>query len=146
MPTTTDTTNITDLQTFQTNNQVPLVPSIGWQRLQADVQLIAKGINVTNPDNNPTWNWIQAFWDTTMFTGNPVLAVWGGVATQADNNQVPILTPIQFSYSGERVYFKGKYIFDSGVDRFGNPITSTVIGSNASSNILQCYMYGGYSS
>ncbi len=134
---------VTDLQAQTTNNLIPLCPSTGASILQENVQLAADGLKVNDATNLFSFNWIQAFWDTEVFVGIPILAVYAGA--MADNGD-PIVVPIQFAYSGERVYFHGKLIFDEGVDRLGNTIVSTPIGEAADSNISALFIYGGYGS
>lgn len=124
------TSKIQDLDVNESNNLVPLFPSNSWNLTQADA----------GDQTKPTFNWIQAFFDPT-FSGVPFLLVWSG--NYADDN-TPIVSPVPFAYSGESKIFKGKVLYATGKDRFGNTLTATVIGASPTTQITSVFAYGAY--
>ena len=121
--------SLQDILISERNTGIPYFPSSSWnltEESKGDITL-------------PTFNWIQAFYDTDAFTQPAQLVVWSG-AFHAD--KTPIVSKVRFAFSGERINFKGKVIYASGVDRFGNTITSTVIGSDNATDLLEVIAYG----
>lgn len=114
-----------DLGITTDNVLLPFIPGKSWPIVSGDVGDLSM----------PTFNWIQAFWESS-FTDPAILAVWSGDYNDAG---VMIVNPIRFAYSGERVVFKGKVILANGVDRFGNTVTSSAIGTDLSA----VYGFGG---
>lgn len=106
------------------NTDVPFCPSISWNLDQNDY----------GNETLLTFNWIQAFVDTS-FSGQIRLVV------QGENEEFQSL--IRFPYSGALMPFKAKSILASGVDWRGKVITSTPIGSNAGTEIAEVIAYGG---
>lgn len=107
---------IKDLSIEGENALIPFLPSSAWE---------ISAYATTAQQSAITFNWIQAFFDAET-TPAPVLAIYSG---KDNENGAPILSPVYFAYSGERVFFKGCLILDTGVDRFGNAVASTAIGS-----------------
>lgn len=118
---------IKDLSIEGENALIPFLPSSAWE---------ISAYATATQQSAITFNWIQAFFDAET-TPAPVLAIYSG---KNDADGEPILSPVYFSYSGERVFFKGCLILESGVDRFGNTVTSTTIGS-----LDKIIAYGGNS-
>lgn len=119
------------LEVTQRNTELPFFPSISWPLIESD-----KG-NFTLP----TFHWIQAFFNSTTLTEEPVLAIWSG--KYASDGVTKIVSPVRFAFSGERINFKGKAIVATGVDIFGNTVTSLVIGSDATTDFSAVIAYGG---
>lgn len=106
------------------NTDVPFFFSNSWQLTADDY-----GVSLL------TFNWLQAFVDTTLFSG-PIYLVYQGV----DNAYQSIL---RFPYSGAIMPVKGNVILASGTDWRGNAITATPIGDNESTEIIEVIAYGG---
>ena len=88
-----------------------------------------------------TFQWIQAFFDATVLTLSPELAVWDGI--QVDVNGNPIVSVVRFAFSGDRILFKSKQIMSSGTDISGNTISSLTIGATAATDFSAVIVYGG---
>ncbi len=105
----------------------PLQSSMGWR-------VTSNMYDTTDPDLTPPFSWVQVYF-TSAFTGIPQLVIQG-VEGQCDSI-------VAFAYSGERFYFKGTKILSEGTDRFGNSITSTLIGEDTATQLTAVYAYGG---
>lgn len=120
------TQNVNDIQLIGENGLISFLPSSSWNIAAADYDKNTKA----------PFSWLQVFWDTATFTDTPVLAVWSG-QYQTDGT-TPLVNPVYFAFPGERVFFKGKIIYTTGTDRYGNTITSTPFAS-----LERIVAYGG---
>lgn len=116
--------NITDR-----NTDMPFFPSSWWELFNADY-----GVTKLR-----TFNWIQAFYDSTLGVP-PTICVWSN-ETDASGN--PILSEIEFAFSGQMVPTKGLAIFLSGVDWRGNAVTSCPIGVTPTTDFTRVRVAGG---
>lgn len=121
---------VQDIQITSRNTEVPFFPNLSWNLTEASKGLL----------NLPTFNWIQAFFDAQSLTVPAQLVIWSG---NSFSDGTPIVSKVRFAYSGERINFKGKVIYDSGADRFGNTINSSTIGDNETTDLLEVIAYGG---
>lgn len=119
-----------DLSIVDRNTDIPYFPCSSWGLTQDDF----------GKTNLLTFNYIQAFYDTTLGV-NPALCVWSG--RYVNGTQTPILSKIQFAFSGHMIQFKGNGIFLSGVDIRGNAVSSIPIGGDPTSEFLEVIAYGG---
>lgn len=117
------------------NTELPFFPSLGYYVVQSNVTAVTAATLLPQP-----FMWLEAYYNYSVFTGFPVLAVWTGGFTAAN---VPYVTPVQFAYPGQPKHIKGIAIVTSGVDLNGNTITSTVIGATEATQIQQVIAYGG---
>lgn len=106
--------SLNDINVQTLNGLVPFLPSISWEYTSA--KLNAKGIEM------PCFSWIQAFFDETT-NPPPVFLLVSSLKGHASGDI--IVNPVYFSFSGERVFFKGNILYTSGNDRFGNVLTAT---------------------
>jgi hypothetical protein len=119
------------------NITIPFIPSVSWEILSTDV-IDPQTTSVYSKKGN-YFSYIQAFFDAAQVT-NAILAVYSGHDDASGN---PIVSPVRFAFSGERVQFKGIFILTEGQDINGNTITSTVIGNTSATDITSAYAYGG---
>lgn len=121
-----------DIAQNQATFDIGFFPTSTWQLTEANYGVLTL----------PTFNWVQAFWDTTDLGASiqPALVVSMG-HTDSDSNLICNYVP--FAYSGERVPIKGKIIVASGVDRFGNAITATPIDAGSPTDSLILVMAHG---
>jgi hypothetical protein len=113
-----------DIPIGDKNSLVPFCPSRSWEYV-----ITGDDSQLANPTVAPFF-WIQAF-----FTGDaPAKLVTQSAQKKADGTFE--CEPIVFAYSGERVFFKGKTLVNSGVDRYGRTVTM-------SETIASVYAYGG---
>ncbi len=118
-----------DIDTQSTNRLLPIIPDICWDIFQDDVDAVTM----------PAFFLIQAFFSSTI-TEPPQLVV---DSLKVDNNGVAFQSLIRFSYSGQIIPMKGFRVLSEGVDRFGNVITSSVIGDNPLTDIAVVKVFGG---
>lgn len=113
------------------NTDIPFFPNVTWILEEADL----------DAKNLPTFNWIQAFYDSSTLSGTPNLAVFTGA--YHDDGVTPIVAYVPFAYSGERVNIKGNGIFSTGEDIRGVTITTTPLGADPATDILKVVAWGG---
>jgi len=113
------------------NITLPFYPSSSWELKAANV--ISDNTKIS-ANALPFFNYIQAFFGAGVT--NATLAIFSG---NYFDDETPIVSPVRFAFSGERVNFKGQLILASGKDILGNTITTTAIGSG----ITNVYAYGG---
>ncbi len=119
------------LNALDKNILIPFFPSGSWELKIANVV----SDNTKIPASTlPYFNYIQAFFPTE--TSTAILAIFAG---KYHANGTPIVSPVRFAYSGERVNIKGQLILTTGTDILGYTVTSTTIGSD----ITNVYAYGG---
>lgn len=116
-----------DLSVDSANCELPVIYDVAWNITQAQVDTVT-----------PTFGAIQAFFDSSL-TVVPQLVIDSGKTIDG----VPYQSLIRFAYSGEKHYFKGAIIRATGIDRFGNAITSTPIGSTLTTDITYVQCFGG---
>lgn len=129
-----------DLNILSNNASIPFYPSITWEYVNSDIILegtapghyIASGL---------TFSWIQAFFDQDNITDPAKLAIWSGRI--AADGVTPVLSLVRFAYSGERINIKGNALFTSGVNIKGQLVSSSPIGSVATTDLQQVIAYGG---
>jgi hypothetical protein len=119
------------------NITIPFIPSVSWKINGTDV-IDPQTTSVYSKKGN-YFSYIRATFDATQVT-DPVLAVYSG-NDRADGT--PIVSPVEFAFSGERVQFKGIFILTEGQDINGNTITSTAIGNTPATDIKSVTAYGG---
>lgn len=119
---------LSNLSVNDRNTDIPFFPSITYNLLNADFGVLV-----------PTFSWIQAFFSPDL-TVAPTLCVYGGW-NHADGT--PILSEIQFAFSGERINIKGCAIYASGTNIRDQAVTSTPIGSSVTTQITNVIAYGG---
>lgn len=113
------------------NTELPFFPNFTYDLLEAD-----KGVETL-----PAFNWIQAFFDSTQFVGNPKLVVLSGFE---EDGTTKIYSEISFAYSGEMKNIKGKGIVDAATNIRDQSISSDVIGvSDPVTMITKVTVYGG---
>lgn len=122
-------TRLYDLSIESPNALLPVVFDVAW--------------NITQPQvdqevNSPTFGCIRAYFDSAL-TEIPQLVIDSGKSI----NGVRFQSLIRFAYSGEPQFFKGYRVLSSGVDRFGNVITSTAIGADILTEISEVKVFGG---
>ena len=111
------------------NTDMPFFPSSWWELTNSDY-------GVTNLR---TFNWIQAFYDESLGTP-PTICVFSG---ETNASGQPVLSEIEFAFSGQMVPTKGLAIFASGVDWRGNAVTSLDIGNNPTTDFTRVRVAGG---
>lgn len=124
-------TSLVNLSISDRNTDIPFFPNLTYNFLNADFGVVSPSI--------PTFNWIQAFFDST-FTGIPTLCIGTGGFNSAG---APIVSQVRFAYSGERINIKGQSIYASGVNIRGQTVTSTPIGAVLTTDLIQVIAYGG---
>lgn len=120
-----------DINLQSQNTLLPVIPDIAWNITEDDID--------TETDS-PTFMVIRAYFSNTLAVP-PQLVIDSGKTHQLGGASFQSL--IRFAYSGEPQYFKGYRVLSEGVDRFGNAITSTPLGSTPSTDILEIKVYGG---
>lgn len=120
------------------NKELPYFSSSTWNLKNTDFLNGAEPILLNN--NLPVFNWIQAFFDSTLAV-IPYLAIWSGAINPATG--LPIVNKVRFAYSGERVNIKGVAILTSGTDVRGDTVTSTPIGATLTTDLLEVIAQGG---
>lgn len=126
-----------DLNIEQKNSLLPYFSSSTWNLTNAD--FLPGDEPVLSNNKLPTFNWIQAFFDSTLGVA-PRLAVWSG---RVDDDGLPVISNVRFAYSGDKVEIKGTAIMTSGTDRRGITVTSTPIGSTLNADLTEVIAFGG---
>jgi len=126
------TSLLSNISLTDRNTDIPFFPNISYNLTNDD-------FGVIDPINMPAFQWIQAFFDDTL-DARPQLCVFTGAY---DTLGAPILSQVTFAYSGHMIQIKGMGIFSFGKNWRGQSITSTPIGSTASTNLLLVTVYGG---
>jgi hypothetical protein len=101
-----------------TNREVGFFPSDG-ALLNSD--------NYTYGQKLSPFMWIEGIFNATNLE-TPLLAVWDGTSYyDKPTNTVPLVTPVQFAYSGQQKPIRGQVIVSEGKDYRGTTITSAIL-------------------
>lgn len=114
-----------DIATNELTKDIGFFPTSTWELTDTDY---GKSI--------ATFNWVQAFWDSSYTGMQPHLVFSTG------NDSVASV--VYFAYSGERIPFKSKVLLQTGTDRRNQTVTSTPIDAGSPTDSLsKVVVYGG---
>lgn len=123
------TTWLSGISITDRNTDIPFFPNQTYNIVASDYDT-----------NLPVFNWIQAFFDSS-FAEVPQLAVFTG-AFHDDGS--PILSGIEFAYSGHMIQIKGMGIFEAGTNIRDQSVSSVLVNpSSPTDSFRKIIAYGG---